>query len=326
MRSLKTISSLALATATVALGFAVPLAHAQDKVKVGLFAASSALPFYIAQERGYFKEANLDVEGVPLATHPLIVQSMVKGDIDAASNLLSLEALNINVLRPNTGFFISLNGQNAQYITEQFVVRPDSPAKELKDLKGMRILSAPGPGNMGMAKAVLKVIGLEEGRDYTMQEQQMSVHIGALKAGTFDAGYTLEPLGTMMIQQGVARRLEAGVVATHLVGRKGAFAHLAGGVVSGKFLQERPAVAERYARVWARAVNEANTDPSVRELLVKYMNTAASIAPSVPLVKYMMVRDLSPQDVEDFQKVADIAVQMGIVKSKIDVRPSLKSF
>lgn len=47
-------------------------------------------------------------------------------------------------------------------------------------------------------------------------ETQMGVHLGALQAGTFDAGYTLEPLASMMIKNGVARRLEAGVIATYL--------------------------------------------------------------------------------------------------------------
>lgn len=315
-----------LAAAAVAL--AASSALAADKVRVGVFLATSALPYYVAVERGYFKEAGIETEAVPLATHPLIIQSMVKGDIDAASNVVTLEVANINALRPGTAAMISLNGQNAQYITEQFVLRKDHPAKSLKELKGsgVKLLSAPGPANVGAAKAVLKSLGLEEGKDFTIQEQQMGVHLGALKAGTFDGGYTLEPLGTMMISEGFVRRLEGGVIATHLLGRKDAFAHAAGAALSQKFMTERPDVAARYAKAWAKAVADSNNDPSVRELLAKHMRTPPALAPSVPLVRFNMVRDLDPIELVDFQRFVNIGTDMGVVKTKVDVRSMLKTY
>ncbi len=305
-----------------------PVAHAQqDKVRMGLFIASSAMPYFIARERGYFAAENLDVEGVPLATHPLIVQALVNGDLDTASNLLSLEGVNINVLRPGTANYFSINCQNTQYQLEAFVVSTkNTTIKTLKDLKGQRIMAAPGPGNLFVAKGVLKAIGLDEGRDYTMQEQQMSVHIGAMQSGQFEVAYTLEPIVSMMVHQGIARKLEAGVIATHMLGRPDACAVLSGGVMSDKFLRDRPQVAARFARAWARALTDGNTDPTARDLLSKHMNTAAVIAQTVPLSRYFMVRDLSVQQIADFQKLVDLAVAGGLVKGKIEVKTFLKTF
>jgi NitT/TauT family transport system substrate-binding protein len=131
-------------------------------------------------------------------------------------------------------------------------------------------MSAPGPGNLFVAKGVLRKIGLEEGRDYTMQEQQMSVHIGALQSGQFEVGYSLEPVVSMLEHRGIARRLEAGVIATHLLGSPEACAVMAGGVMGGKFLKERPQVAERLARAWAKALRDGNEDQSARDLLHKH--------------------------------------------------------
>jgi NitT/TauT family transport system substrate-binding protein len=308
----------------IAAALACAPAFAADKLKIAVFPATSALPFYVAQERGFFKEVGIEAEAVPMTTHPLIVQAIVQGDVDGASNLVTLEGANINQRRPGTLFYISLNGQNHQYIMEQFVVRSGHPAQSLKDLKGAKILSAPGPANLGAAKAVLKSIGLEENKDYTIQEQQMGVHLGALQAGTFDAGYTLEPAASMMIKQGVARRLEAGVIATYLMGRKDATAAAAGGALSGKLLTEKPDLAARYAKAWAKGVLAAQTDATVRELLPKHMNTAADIAPTVPLVRFVMVKEMSPQDYADFQKFVDIGVETGVVKGAIDVKSFLK--
>jgi NitT/TauT family transport system substrate-binding protein len=317
------IAPLALA-ASAALA---PNAFAQDKVKMGLFIASSAMPYFIARERGYFAAENLEVEGVPLATHPLIVQALVKGDLDTASNLLSLEGANINVLRPGTANYFSINCQNTQYQLEAFVVSSkNTTIKTLKDLKGQRIMAAPGPGNLFVAKGVLKAIGLEEGRDYTMQEQPMAQHLPGLQSGQFEVVYSLEPVVSMMVHRGIGRKLEAGVIATYMLGRGDACAVLSGGVMSDRFLKERPQVAERFARAWAKALKDGNEDPKARDLLSAHMNTAAEIAQTVPLSRYFMVRDLSAAQIADFQKLVDQATEAGIVKSKIDVKSFLKTY
>ena len=316
----------ALALAVFIASVAAP-AQAQDKVRMGLFIASSAMPYFIAAERGYFKAENLEVEGVPLATHPLIIQSLVKGDLDTASNLLSLEGANINALRPGTANYFSINCQNTKYQLEAFVVSAkNTTIKTLKDLKGQRIMVAPGPGNIFVAKGVLKAIGFEDGRDYTMQEQPMAQHIPGIQSGQFQVAYTLEPVVSMLEHRKIGRKLESGVIATHMLGRPDACAVLAGGVMSDKFLKERPQVAERLARAWAKALKDGNDDPKARDLLAKHMNTAPEIAQTVPLSRYHMVRDLSPAQIADFQKLVDLATDAGLVKSKIDVKTFLKTY
>ena len=322
MQSFKKMVTVGLLTLGVAFGVQ---AQAPDKVKMGLFISSSAMPYFIAKERGYFAAENLDVEGIPLATHPLIVQGLVKGDLDTASNLLSLEGANINALRPNTLKYFSLNCQNKKYEVEAYVVPVNSPVKSLKELKGKRIMSAPGPGNLFVAKGVLKAVGLDE-KDYQMQEQQLSVHVGAMQSNQFDAAYTVEPIVSIMVAQGAARKLESGLIATHMLGRDNACAVLAGGVMSNKFMDERPQVAERLARAWARALRDGNNDPKARELLVKHMNTSAALAPTVPLSYYNMVKDLKPDEIADFQKLVDQATAFGLVKQKIDARSMLRAF
>ena len=320
-------SKSVLISAAVAATLAGVPAQAQDKVKMGLFIASSAMPYFIAAERGYFKAENLEVEGVPLATHPLIIQAMVKGDLDTASNLLSLEGANINALRPGTANYFSINCQNTKYQLEAFVVSAkNTTIRTLRDLKGQRIMVAPGPGNIFVAKGVLKALGMEDGRDYTMQEQPMAQHIPGLQSGQFESAYTLEPVVSMLEHRKIARKLESGVIATYMLGRPDACAVLAGGVMSDRFLKERPGVAERFARAWAKALKDGNDDPTARDLLSKHMNTAPEIAQTVPLSRYHMVRDLSPAQIADFQKLVDMATEAGLVKSKIDVKSFLKTF
>ena len=310
------------------LGATLPFAsgaRAADTIKVGVFQSSSALPYFIAVSRGYFKEVGIATETIPFATHPLIVQSMVTGQIEAASNLVTLEGANIDARRPGTLSFITLGGQNAKYATEEFVVRAGSPAKTLKDLKGMKLLSAPGPANIGAAKAVLKAVGLEENKDYTIQEQQIGVQLGALQAGTFDGGYVLEPLASLMVAQGIVRRIESGVIATYLLGDPNAEAYAAGCALSNAFITSKPDLAQRFAQAFAKGVHDAKTDPSARDLLVKEMNVPAAVAPTVTLADLTLVKDLTPAQIATFQKFVDIGTELGVVNGKVDVHTMLKA-
>ncbi|MDO9498656.1 ABC transporter substrate-binding protein [Falsiroseomonas sp.] len=305
---------------------AIANAQGADRVRVAVFNVSSALPYYVAVERGFFAAEGIEASATPLQAAPLIVQAMISGDVEAASNLVTLEGANINSRRAGTAVYIALNGQNARYQMEQFVVRANHPAQSLRDLKGARIMSAPGPANLAAARAVLAAVGLQETRDYTIQEQQMGVHVGALAAGTFDAAYTLEPVATIAERAGAARRLEAGVIATHLLGRTDAQAFASGAALTGKLLQEKPDAARRFAAAWSKACALIAAEPaSVRPLLVQHMQTSAELAPTVPLVNFRMVRDLTPQDVADFQKFVDLAVTQGVVRNAIQVDSFLRA-
>lgn len=320
-KTLKSLAALALASGLL------PLAHAADKVRFGVFPSSAALPFYIAQNRGYFKAAGLEVEEIPMNSHPLTVQAIVAGSIDGAANLVTLEGANMEARRPNTLKYISLNGQNSQHVIEQFVVKTSSPIKTLKEFRGgVKLFSAPGPANIGAARAVLKTIGLKEGSDFTIQEQPIGMHASVLQAGTFDGGYTLEPAATIMVGQKVARRVETGVISTYLLGDKNASAFAAGAVLSDKFVAEHPDVAKRFAEAWARGVKEAQTDSSTRGYLIAGMKVPPALAASVPLPRIVMANDLSAADVADFQKFLDLGVDLGVVKSKLDGRKLVKAF
>ncbi|MFD1255087.1 NMT1/THI5 like protein [Devosia equisanguinis] len=317
---------LLAATCLTLAGMGTAAAQDLDKVRVGVFPSSSALPYYIALDRGYFAGQGIEVETVILSTHPLIIQSLVTGDIDVASNVVTLEGANIVARRPDTLKYIAINGQNAEYITEQFVVPADSEAETLADLEGARLFSAPGPANMGAAIAVLSEIGLEEGADYTMQEQPMGNHIGAIQSGSFEGGYTLEPLATNMIAQGIAKRLEAGVISTYLLGDAQAEAYAAGAAFSSSFIGDKADVAARFAAAWALAVEDANNDPSARELLAGDMNVPPDLVRTVPLAHFVMASDLTEDDIADFQKFVDVGVDLGVVPTTVDASTLLTSY
>src|SRR5437588_3755196 len=192
-------------------------ASAQDKVKVGVFPVSSTLPYFVAVELGFFKEQNIETEMVRLIGGPPNVAAMITNQIDASAVLVTIEGMNANIKKPGVAMYISVNSQNRTYQMEQFVVRKGFPATSLKELKGAKIMSAPGPANVTMAKAALAAVGLKEG-DYTIDQLDMGQHVNVMQAGTFDAGYTLEPNASTMRKLGIATTIEAGVIARYVLG------------------------------------------------------------------------------------------------------------
>lgn len=316
---------LPLLGAVLVAALAAP-AVAQDKVKVGVFPVSSSLPFFVAQDRGFFKDQKLDVEMVRLIGGPPNISGLITNQIDAAAVLVTIEGMNANLKKPGVAMYISVNGQNAQYQMEQFVVRKGVAARSLRDLKGKKLMSAPGPANVTMARAVLAAVGLKEG-DYTLDQLDMGQHVNAMTAGTFDAGYTLEPNAAIMRQTGVATTLEAGVIAKYILGDPRANAWVAGGVISSDFLKNRPDVAKRYSAAWLKAVDFINANPKeARKHLAKNTFTPDNVVDTVPLVKFTKVADLLNTDRQDFQAFIDYSTQLGTLPERVDVSKYLLRF
>ncbi len=251
-------SLLAALACAIALG-AAPAA-AQDKVKVGVFPVSSSLPYFVALERGFFKEQNIEPEMTRLIGGPPNVAALITNQIDVSAVLVTIEGINADLKKPGVAMYISLNSQNRTYQMEQFVVRRGFKATSLKDLKGAKIMSAPGPANVTMAKAALAAAGLKDG-DYTIDQLDMGQHVNVMTAGTFDAGYTLEPNASTMRKLGVASTIEAGVIAHYVLGDPDANAFVAGCAMSSDFIKARPDVAKRFAAAWAKAIDLINADP-----------------------------------------------------------------
>src|SRR3989442_4975457 len=250
------------------VALAAPVA-AQDKVKVGVFPVSSSLPYFVALERGFFKEQNIEPEMVRLIGGPPNVAAMITNQIDAAAVLVTIEGMNANIKKPGVAMYISINSQNKTYQMEQFVIRKGYQATSLKDLKGAKIMSAPGPANVTMAKAALAAVGLKEG-DYTIDQLDMGQHVNAMTAGTFDAGYTLEPNASTMRKMGVATTIEVGVIAHYILGDPQANAFVGGCALTSDFIKSRPDVAKRYPAAWEKAARFINDNPKeARKHLVK---------------------------------------------------------
>ena len=318
---------LVLALVSAALLASSP-AFAQDKVKVGVFPISSSLPYFVAIGLGYFKDLNIEPETTVLMGGPPNVAALMTNQIEVSAVLVTLEGLNADVKKPGVAMYIAMHSQNSTYKMEQFVVREGlaDKVKTLADFKGLKLMSAPGPANLNTAKGILAKVGLKEG-DYTIDQLDMGQHVNAMKAGTFDGGYTLEPSATIMHEIGAAKTVEAGVIAKYILGSPDADAYAAGCAFSSDFISKRPDVAKRFAQAWSRAIDYIRANPdAARKFLAKNTMTPDNIVDTVPMLGYIMTKDMSPKQLGYLQEFTDFGQQIGVVPEKIDVKQDLKAF
>jgi len=317
-----------LAAITCAAAIVTTPAVAQDKVKVGVFPISSSLPYFVAIELGYFKSLNIEPETIKLMGGPLNVAGLMTNQIEVSIVLVTLEGLNANVKKPGVAMYIAMHSQTPIYRMEQFVVREGlaDKVKSLKDFKGLKLMSAPGPANVATAKGVLAKNGLKDG-DFTIDQLDMGQHVNAMKAGTFDGGYTLEPSATIMKDLGVARTVEAGVISKYILGDEKADAFAAGCAFTTDFIEKRPDVARRFAKGWEMAVDYIRKNPEdARKYLAKNTLTPDNVVDTVPMLGYLMTKDMSPKQIEYLQTFADFGTEIGVVPEKVDVKKYLKSY
>lgn len=323
LRHLRTVAG---AAAAFALALAATAASAQDKVKVGMFPVSSSLPFYVALDLGYFKEVNIDPEVTRLMGGPPNVAALITNQIEVSAVLVTLEGLNANIRKPGAAIYVAMHSQNTEYKMEQFVAGANSGVKTLADFKGKKLLSSPGPANLNTAKGVLAKIGLKDG-DYTIDQLDQGQHVGAIKAGTFDGGYTLEPSATIIQRTGAGYTVEAGVIAKYILGDEKGNAYAAGCAFSTEFINARPDVAKRFAAAWSKAIDYIRANPAAaRKHLAKNTLTPEDLVDVVPMLGYTMVKDMTPKQRGELQTFADFGNQIGVVPEKIDVMKFTKSF
>jgi NitT/TauT family transport system substrate-binding protein len=308
----------AMATAVAALG--VPRAHAQTapKIRIGYWPIAAGLPFYAAVEKGYFKEAGLDVEPQKFAGAQQIMEAMLAGRCDGSANGTGSANLAVGeIAAPGTFKIFASNPSNVQHVLDQFLVPTASTVKAISELKGKKIASGPGIQNVTLAKTVLERAGATGA---TVIELPIGQHVAALAAGQVDAVYTLEPTGTIGRLNGATRMIEAGVIAKYILGDP--MAPWFGGSASLKseFVQKNPVEAKKFVTAYAKGIALVRSNPAeARQYLKGYTAIEGPLTSEVPLAAYTLYNEFTAKDIGYFQKFFDLFSEKGIFPSRLMV-------
>lgn len=324
LRQRRQILGAAVVGASLAMLGAPAIVRAQGnpKIRIGYWPVAAGLPFFAAVEKGYFKEAGLDVEPIKFASAQQIMEAMLSGRADGSANGTASAVLAIGeIAQPGLFKIFCTNPTNAKYVLDEFVVPKDSPVKALADLKGKRVACGPGIQNLTLAKVMLQRAGAS---GVTVIELPIGQHIAALAAGQVDAAYTLEPTGTIGRLNGSTRTLEAGVVAKYILGNPMAPWHGGAATLTGEFIKKNPTVAKKYMGAYLRGVDLVRNAPAeARQFLKGYTAIEGPLTGEVPMSDYMPWSEFKSADIAYFQKFFDLFSERGVFEKRVLVESML---
>jgi NitT/TauT family transport system substrate-binding protein len=292
------------------------LAQGAPKLRIGYWPVAAGLPFFAAVDRGYFKEAGVDVEVLKFAGAQQVMEAMLSGRCDGSANGTGSANLAIGeIAQPGLFKIFCTNPSNAKFVLDEFITGKDSPIKTMADLKGKKVASGPGIQNVTLCKTMLERAGATGA---AVSELPIGQHVAALVAGQVDACYTLEPTGTIGRMNGTTRVIEAGVVARYILGDPMAPWHGGAASLTTEVIKKNPETARKFIAAYARGVDLVRTKPDeARQHMKGYTAIEGALTAEVPLASYMLYSEFKPSDVAYFQKFYDLFTDKGIFEKKV---------
>ncbi len=316
--SRRRILRVAAGAAAIAAAVNSPALRAQTlpRIRIGYWPVAAGLPFFTAVERGFFKEAGLDVEPLKFAGAQQVMEAMLAGRSDGSSNGTGSANLAIGeIAQPGLFRIFCTNPSNAKYVLDEFLLPRDSKVAALAELSGKKVASGPGIQNMTLCRTMLERAGA---KNVAVSELPIGQHVAALAVGQVDACYTLEPTGTIGRMNGTTRILEAGVVARYILGDPMAPWHGGSASLTTEFLRKQPDAAKKFIAAYTRGVELVRTRPDeARQFLKGYTAIEGALTAEVPLASYMLHNEFKPSDVDYFQKFFDLFTEKGIFERKV---------
>lgn len=296
---------------------------APGKISIGFWPVASGLPLFLGVEKGYFRQAGLEVEAVKFASANQVAEALIAGRLQGTGNGVASGALGLaEITSPGLFKIIAANPSNSKNVLEQIVVAKDSPIRSGADLRqGKQFATGPGAQNLAVAEAIFEKAGIPNPRIMQLEIKQ---HVAAIESGQVDAAYTLEPTGTVGAMKGITRVLENGVVAKYILGNPLAPWFGGSAALSTQFIQQYPDATKSYIEAYRRAIQDIRNDPNeARQYLVGYTAIEGELAQKVPLAAYTMYNEFRPQDVQYFQQFFEFMTQKNVFSRPVEVNSLL---
>jgi NitT/TauT family transport system substrate-binding protein len=316
---IKLVQSLA----AVLVALVATAAQAQDKVVVSWLPIMQTTAYYVAVEEKLFEKAGIEIESVKFQSPNQIIESLVSGRADVGA---PGAAAGITVLAeaqyPGTFKVFGLQGGGIKVdrINDGLIVANDSAITSFADLKGKSLGHLPGVQWRTISRHMVRNAGLDPDKDVALKELAVGLQVPAVVNKSVDATLSLEPVGSIAIASGEAKRAMtnpvAGVIADPF--------YSGVSVLTTKFMKERPAVARKVVAVLDEATRLASQNfDKYRPIISKYTPIPAN---QVHLVAEPYLRawsDLNDVDLASYQALIDVFFSEGALKQKMSVKDVL---
>jgi NitT/TauT family transport system substrate-binding protein len=279
---------LLVAAALVVPGFAAEPAGA--KIRFGALPVLQALPLFVAQEKGLFGKAGVDVDLVPFNTAAEKDIALTAGSIDGCfADLFTPLVLAGN----GVGILIVATNYDTRQDRRMFAVlgKPGGKYKTVKDLAQVPVAVSSNSVIDYVTESLLVAGGVPKKEIATVESKNIGLRMQMLLTGKVEAATLPEPLVTAAVAKG----------AVLLADDKGLEASQTVLVFGRDFAEKNPSAVKRFLA----AVREANTlingkPDEVRGIMVKNVRLPGPLKERYPVPGFP---DLHSPDAKTFDQV-----------------------
>lgn len=232
-----------------------------------------SLPHWIAVEKGFYKEAGLNVMTIDITNSTLMVQALVNGDADVLPAVSLVDAINASKASSNRPLIFSHSRLRMEPPFEALIVMRGSTIANLRELEGKKIAVYPGP----TAQAALKLF-LERNNVNVTKIELVPLpppeHMNALQRGDIAASHIYEPFLTSNLEGGKTRQISGSIYA--FLQEPSA---IGVSTISSRFFTQNNAVARRYLQAWDKSIQFIREHPDdAREVLRARLKITKEVA------------------------------------------------
>lgn len=176
-----------------------------ENITIGYSALRISLPVFVAQDKGYFKEAGLNVKLERFDTAQPLMQSLVSGKIQAAG-YTALPITYTAMLRGKTDLYFVTSMLEDQSHRISYLIIPKNSTENFSyaDLQGKKIGILPTVAYKVWLEEILKSKGVDP-KSVEITQLDPTLQAAALKTKQVDALFTSDPVATTVLQKGLGR-------------------------------------------------------------------------------------------------------------------------
>ena len=282
------------------------------KVKVGIIPIVDCLQLFVAEEEGFFKQENLEVETITMAGGAVIAPAVNSGELDIGfSNVLSIiiaheKGLDFKFITPG-----SSRDSSKDIVTHQLLMAKNSNLLEPKDLEG-KIVAINTLANINelVIRAWADKIKVDINK-ITLVAIPFPQMESVFETRQVDAAIVNEPFVTLSLLHGVARVLDEkpfDAISQRLM--------IASWFVKESRIKQSPREIKAFIKAIDKATKFIIDHPEeIAEIVSKNTRLPKELAGQIRL-------PLFEEDIhkEDLQVMIDAAFKYGFIKNGFDAR------
>jgi NitT/TauT family transport system substrate-binding protein len=248
-----------------------PIAAQEDDIgslKVGLLPVLDTLPFYVAEEAGYFEAVGVEVEGVPIASPVERDQLMQAGAIDGMLNEITTTAT-FNRDEVQVQALIAARIAYDDFPIFRVLAAPDSGIETPADLAGVPIGVSMNTIIEYLTYRLLEAEGVATEDVVVESVPLIPERYQLLMQGQLEAATLPDPLAQAAIEAGAVPVIDDSSYPAY------SLSTLSFSVAA---IEEKPEAIRRFLLAWDMAVQDINADPEAyRALFLEQVSVPESV-------------------------------------------------